>query len=162
MHFATLTALALALVGATNAKPTIAKHSGLGSPKASGVSVASSFPVSDLDAAQAKVKADTTLNTNGGLRIDITAADFPADLLLCESVNCANCFEFDLSVLPHQTCLTANFDFVSVAISQPSNSGLDFGVFVGPPGCASFGQIPVVNECFNVNGGPFSDFALVD
>lgn len=151
MFFATFTALALALAGAVSAKPTIASHGALGTPKATDVSVAGVFPAFNIDDVQSKANANTTFNLSGGLSIDAVAADFPATLLLCQATGCASCFAFDLSTLPHQTCLTSNFNFVSAAISQPSNSGLDFGVFVGPPGCATFGQLPAVNTCFNLN-----------
>ena len=94
------------------------------------------------------------------------AASSSATLLLCEQRACGSCLAFDLLSAPHDVCLAPSvprdFRFSSVAISQPSNEGLPFGVLVGPPGCASFAQIPTVNECFNVNGGPFTDFALIE
>ncbi len=50
--------------------------------------------------------------------------------------------------------------FSSVVVTQQFNEALPYGVFVGPPGCASFAQIPTINTCFNLNGGPFTDFEL--
>ena len=77
------------------------------------------------------------------------------------ATNCASCVDFNLAIfgLP-QPCLSDINGFNSVGISQPSAEGLPFAVLVGPPGCESFAQFPTVNECFNVNGGPWDQWAL--
>lgn len=147
MFFAAITILAIALVGAANAKPTIALHGAVSTPRGANVNVGGIFPASDLDAGQSKNEADTTLNLSGDLSVDAVAADFPATLLLCQATNCGGCIAFDLSTLPRGTCITTSFGFVSIAISQPSNSGLDFGVFVG----CILAELTVVNTCFNLN-----------
>ena len=133
-------------------------------PDAAAVTTAASFPVHELAAAGTGIP--NTLRTSPavafpGLHSDAAQQTFPATLLLCPTASCASCFSFDLSTLPVNQCLSTS-PFTSVAISQPSNEGLPFAVLVGPAGCLSFAQIPTVNTCFNVNGGPFSDFALVD
>ncbi|KAI1788179.1 hypothetical protein LXA43DRAFT_1063839 [Ganoderma leucocontextum] len=160
MHFAVLTTLALAFIGAAFANPTIASSADLGAPMEDDVSAPDTFPVIDLSSVDSETAlANTTLNTLGDLR-DGPAAQFgAATLLLCQSFNCRRCFGFDIGRLPHRVCLTANPGFFSVAISQPSNFGLPFGVFVGPR-CSSFAQVPRVNTCFNIIGGPFQKVAL--
>ncbi|KAI0351931.1 hypothetical protein OH77DRAFT_844212 [Trametes cingulata] len=120
-------------------------------------SVAASFPV--LDITSAKAHPNITLG-HGGIHADAAQAEFPATLLLCPTASCISCFGFDLSVVPTNECLAAGLSYVSVAINQPSNEGLPFGVFIGPPGCASFLQIPAVNTCYNINGATFSDYAV--
>ena len=132
-------------------------------PVSNAVTIGAHFPVHELriDSAVDTVQAKVTHPSASGLHRDTADSTFPATLLLCPSTNCASCFSFDLSTLPVDECLSTSA-FFSVAISQPSNEGLPFGVLVGPPGCASFAQIPVVNECFNVNGGPFTDFAILE
>ncbi|RPD53656.1 hypothetical protein L227DRAFT_481056, partial [Lentinus tigrinus ALCF2SS1-6] len=123
--------------------------------------IAAKFPVHELGSASVAAHSNSTLASASGVHSDAADAIFPATLLLCPSFNCASCFSFDLSTLPIDQCLIdLSSSFESVAISQPSNEGLPFAVLVGPPGCASFAQIPLVNECFNVNGGPFTDFAI--
>ncbi|KAI0372685.1 hypothetical protein BV20DRAFT_39257 [Pilatotrama ljubarskyi] len=119
--------------------------------------VAASFPVVDITSA--KAHPNITLG-HGGIHADAAQAEFPATLLLCPTTSCISCFGFDLSATPTNLCLAAGFSYSSVAINQPSNEGLPFGVFIGPPGCASFLQIPAVNTCYNINGGTFSDYAV--
>ncbi|CDO68195.1 hypothetical protein BN946_scf184938.g47 [Trametes cinnabarina] len=119
--------------------------------------IAAKFPVFDLDKVQAH--PNITL-TQGGIHIDAAQAEFPATLLLCTTTSCISCFGFDLSTLPTNECIASGINFQSAAISQPSNEGLPFGVFVGPGGCASFAQLPAVNTCYNVNPAPFSDYAI--
>ena len=135
-------------------------------PVSNAVTIGAHFPVHELrigDSAIDSVQAKVTHPSASGLHSDTADATFPATLLLCPSTNCASCFSFDLSTLPVDECLfDSSSSFESVAISQPSNEGLPFAVLVGPTGCASFAQIPTVNECFNINGGPFADFAVVE
>ncbi|KAH9888992.1 hypothetical protein C8Q73DRAFT_655076 [Cubamyces lactineus] len=119
--------------------------------------IASKFPVVDLGSIQAH--PNVTLS-QAGIHVDAAQQEFPATLLLCPTTSCISCFGFDLSTLPTNECLAAGFNFESIAINQPSNEGLPFGVFVGPPGCLSFAQIPSVNTCYNANNGPFVDYAI--
>ncbi|OJT08610.1 hypothetical protein TRAPUB_537 [Trametes pubescens] len=139
-------ALAL-LAHAVHASPAVPVKTNIGAK----------FPVHDLSAGGAR--PNTTLSTSG-LHAAVVPADFPANLLLCNTVSCISCIQLDMSTLPHNECLNSGIEALSVAISQPSNSGLDFGVFVAPDGCASFTQIPAVNTCYNVNGETVSGFAL--
>ena len=142
----------------------LAPVSAAAQPNLAGVTTAASFPTQEL--ALPGVAHTSTAGTSPavafpGIHSDAAQQTFPATLLLCPTANCASCFAFDLSTFPLDECF-ATSSFTSVAISQPSNEGLPFAVLVGPAGCLSFAQIPTVNTCFNVNGGPFSDFALVD
>ena len=141
-------AIALALFGQTAfAAP----------PSTEATDIASKFPVFDFGSIQAH--PNVTL-APGGIHVDAAQQTFPATLLLCPTTSCISCFGFDLSAIPANNCLTAGFNFASFSINQPSNEGLPFGVFVGPPGCTSFFQIPEVNECFNVVNGTFADYSL--
>ncbi|KAH9926270.1 uncharacterized protein BXZ73DRAFT_90946 [Epithele typhae] len=159
--------ITVALVAAACANPLPASEASVHPlASASGVTTAASFPLHDLASSLGPLPASALVGTTPAPffakspTADAAEATFPATLLLCPGVNCASCFGFDLSTLPVDVCLTTS-SFNSVAISQPSNEGLPFGVLVGPPGCASFAQIPTVNQCFNVNGGPFVDFAII-
>ncbi|KAI0629112.1 hypothetical protein C8Q77DRAFT_305791 [Trametes polyzona] len=140
---------------------TLVGHARLIPISAEPTDIGASFPVHPIGPAS---PLPTQNNTHGrpGPHPNIVPSDFPATLLLCNTVNCISCFQFDLSTIPHNSCLQAGFSYLSMAINQPNNAGLDFGVFGGPAGCASFAQIPTVNECFNSgpNGQAFADFAL--
>ncbi|KAI0754938.1 hypothetical protein C8Q80DRAFT_399255 [Daedaleopsis nitida] len=124
--------------------------------------MAAGFPIHDL----ASFEMLTNFTSGGhGVHADATAAAFPATLLLCPSLNCASCFAFNMASLPINQCLLdTSSTFSSFAISQPSGAGLaPFRLFVGPAnGCASGAQTTVVNECFNINGPQFQDFALLE
>ncbi|KAH9935180.1 uncharacterized protein BXZ73DRAFT_100567 [Epithele typhae] len=159
--------ITVALVAAACANPLPASEVSVHPlASASGVTTAASFPLHDLASSLGPVPASAAVGTTPAPffakspSADAVEATFPATLLLCPGTNCASCSGFDLSRIPVNVCF-ATSAFRSVAISQPSNSGLPFGVVVGPSGCSSFAQIPTVNQCFNVNGGPFSDFALI-
>ncbi|KAI0741716.1 hypothetical protein C8Q80DRAFT_151361 [Daedaleopsis nitida] len=119
------------------------------------------FPVHDL-ASFGRV-TNTTSGAHGGVHVDAAEAIYPATLLLCPAFSCTSCFAFDLSTIPIDECLVdLSSSFNSVAVAQPSNEGLPYAVTVGTAGCATLVGISVVNECFNVNGGPFVDFALIE
>jgi hypothetical protein len=158
MLFSLLT-LSIAFIGATNAilttSTTKAVHATIDS-----VSIARSIPVVDLANIDV-TRQNVTLATKGSstLRVDAAQAPFPATLLLCRTTGCGSCTGFDISLFPHNTCLIANpaFGFFSVFITQPSNEGFAFGVYAGPT-CPGLGLIPLVNTCFNVNGGPYQVF----
>ena len=92
---------------------------------------------------------------------DADNGTFPATLLLCLGPNCEDCSPFDLKTFPVSECI-GTLPFGSVTINQTSNEGLPLGVLVGLRGCKLFAQVPVVNECFNITGGGFSDVALVE
>ncbi|KAI0657963.1 hypothetical protein C8Q70DRAFT_918529 [Cubamyces menziesii] len=142
-----LTAIALALFSQTAfAAP----------PSTEATDIASKFPVFDFGSIQAH--PNVTL-AQGGIHVDAAQQEFPATLLLCPTASCISCFRFDLSATTTNECFAAGFDFASFSIDQPSNEGLSFGVFVGPPGCLSFFQIPEVNACFNVVNGTFADYS---
>ncbi|KAI8996337.1 hypothetical protein BD414DRAFT_477607 [Trametes punicea] len=144
----TFAAVALALLGqAVYASPLTAETT----------DVAAAFPVVDLSSVQAH--PNITLS-QGGIHIDAAQQEFPATLLFCPTVSCISCFGIDLSSVPTNECLASGVNFASVSINQPSNEGLPFGVFVGPPGCESFVQLPAVNTCYNVNPAPFTDYAV--
>lgn len=152
MMFTTvITALAVALfTQATQAKPLGAL-----------TDIGAKFPVLDLPLGSTSVPNATLARGGGAPHPDIVPSDFPAFLLLCSTVSCISCFQLDMSVIPHNSCINPGVPIVSMAISQPTNVGLDFGVFLGPAGCLSFAQLPTVNTCFNAAmGGPFADYAL--
>ena len=139
----------------------------LANPISRAATVSPNFPVSDrtISRANTTVHADVSkvaqriaLGRHAGLA---ARQEFPADLLLCPSANCASCFEVNLDGAVLDECETLGEAFISVAISQPGNVGLPFEVLVGPAGCAEFAQIPAVNECFNINED-FETFALVE
>ncbi|KAI0372655.1 hypothetical protein BV20DRAFT_1111856 [Pilatotrama ljubarskyi] len=156
--FSTLTFLALAFFSQyayavssslTNSPPT---------------DIAAALPVVDIHALTPK--ANATLSAAGPSRIhaDVfgeSPTDFPATLMLCTTDLCISCFPLDMSTLPVGMCLSDSFNIKSVAIVQPSDAGLSFGVFVGAPGCLRFIQIPMVNTCFSTdNGTTMSDIAI--
>ncbi|KAI0741736.1 hypothetical protein C8Q80DRAFT_152650 [Daedaleopsis nitida] len=88
-----------------------------------------------------------------------------ATLLLCQNTDCGGCQGFDLNAAPRDACLVpseSSFQFWSVAISQPRDSGLPYGVLVGPGGCTEFSYIPRVNTCYDVPNPPFTEFAIND
>ncbi|KAH9945174.1 uncharacterized protein BXZ73DRAFT_96162 [Epithele typhae] len=157
------TLVAAALVAYAHANPIEASAS---DASASDLAAAASFPKLDFTSSLAPLPTSAengTLPSDSfqGPSTDLGEAIFPATLLICPSLNCANCLSYDLLTTPMNTCFRTT-PFVSMAIVQPSNEGLPFGVFVGPPGCHDFLKIPAVNICVNViSGGPFNDFALV-
>ena len=164
MLFAITVAALIALAQVAHGNP-LSPIAASAPPTSGAVTTASSFPQHELGAAGAASAATagtSPASAFAALNGDTAQQTFPATLLLCPGTGCASCFGFDLSTFPFDECFATSFSFESVAISQPSNEGLPFGVLVGPPGCASFAQIPTVNECFNVNGGPFTDFALIE
>ncbi|OJT08607.1 hypothetical protein TRAPUB_534 [Trametes pubescens] len=128
-------------------------------PEATGVTtLAASFPVSELST-ESGVRSNTTL---AGRALHGLAArqEFPIDLLLCPAANCANCSTFPTEGLPKFTCFNADFTYKSASISQPSGEGFPFAIQAATPNCNSRAQLPGVNECFNLNGGPFNSFIL--
>ncbi|KAH9945202.1 uncharacterized protein BXZ73DRAFT_96192 [Epithele typhae] len=157
------TLVAAALVAYAHANPIDASAS---DASASELTAAASFPRLDFTSSLAPLPTSAengTLPSDSfqGPSTDLGEPIFPPTLLVCLSLNCANCVLYDLLATPVNICLRT-IPFVSVGIAQPSNEGLPFGVFVGPSGCHSFVKIPAVNTCLNViSGGPFSDFALV-
>lgn len=144
--------LSVALAHVASATPIVA-------PEAAGVTaLAASFPVSELSI-ESGVHSNTTLA--GHVHGLVARQEFPANLLLCPTLNCASCLSFTTQGQAENTCFNPGFSFVSTAISQPSGQGLPFAVLVGTPGCASLAQIPQVNTCFNLNGGTFDTFAFL-
>ncbi|OJT08608.1 hypothetical protein TRAPUB_535 [Trametes pubescens] len=147
-----LAILSVALAHVVSATPIVATE-------ATGVTtLAASFPISELRL-ESGVHSNTTLA--GHVQGLVARQEFPANLLLCPTLNCASCLSFTTQAQAENTCFNAGFVFDSAAISQPSNQGLPFAVLVGTPGCAALAQIPTVNECFNLNGGPFTTFAFL-
>ncbi|KAI1788163.1 hypothetical protein LXA43DRAFT_1026497 [Ganoderma leucocontextum] len=124
-------------------------------PTTSDVTIAAGFPIRTLD-----IIRNGTTGTHGIIRGRAAAAN-PATLLLCPTTNCATCSGFNLSSFAEDECFLTNVAALSVAISQPAGGGLPFEVAVGTAGCATLAEIPAINECFNVNGGPFTNFALL-
>ena len=118
-----------------------------------------SFPVSNLTFGGAN--SGTTL-PQAGLNTNSAQAEFPASLLLCRNTACAGCTSFNLSAIPQNICFSPDplFSFLSVAVVQPSNQGLPFGVEVGPANCGEVAAIPRVNECFDVRGAVFEAFEI--
>ena len=142
------------------------------------VTLAQGFPIRTLDIIRDAITGnvhdgtigarDTTGTHDGttgaydGTILDRAAAANPAILLLCPTTNCATCSGFNLSTFPTNECFLTNVQAVSVGISQPGGGGLPFTVAVGTAQCATLAAIPAVNECFNINGGPFTNFALLE
>ncbi len=127
------------------------------------VTIAAGFPIRTLDIIRNGTTGthDGTTGTHDGTIRGRSAAANPATLLLCPGANCATCSGFDLSSFPEDECFLTNVAALSVAISQPAGGGLPFTVAVGTAQCATLAAVPAVNECFNVNGGPFTNFALL-
>ncbi|KAI0351932.1 hypothetical protein OH77DRAFT_1429258 [Trametes cingulata] len=155
--FSTLTVLALAFFGQsayavssslTNSPPT---------------DIGAALPVVNIHSLTPKANATLSAAGHSKIHADLfgeAPTDFPATLLLCPTDLCISCFAIDLSTLPVSMCLAESFNIKSVAISQPSDAGLSFGVFVGEPGCENFIQIPSVNGCFGDFGATISDIAI--
>ncbi len=148
MLFAAFTTLALALAGTVRGTP-VATATTL-SPIINSVSAAASVPVVSLDLGSVAAHGNVTVG-NGAAHTDAAEAIYPATIFFCSSFNCSGCAGFDLSIQPHQMCLSPGFNFVSMFISQPSNEGLPFAIYMGPVGLAAFAQVPVVNTCYNAN-----------
>ncbi|KAI0800287.1 hypothetical protein C8Q74DRAFT_402830 [Fomes fomentarius] len=114
----------------------------------------SDFPVANIGSLSPKPDVS-------GVNTAVALAEFPATLLLFRNLQCSGqVTQVNLSATPANECFVSPSDFNSVAVSQPSNQGLPFGVGVGPSPCQQFAQIPRVNTCFNINGGPFSDYTV--
>lgn len=126
-------------------------------PKATGSTIAASFPISELS--EASTHPNTTL-AGPALRGLAARQEFPIDLLLCPTANCAECTTFPTEGLPKFTCFKAGFTYVSALISQPSGEGFPFAIQAATPNCGSRSQLVAVNECFNLPGGPFNSFIL--
>ncbi|KAI0372686.1 hypothetical protein BV20DRAFT_38990 [Pilatotrama ljubarskyi] len=122
------------------------------------------LPIADIHALTPKANATLSSAGHSKIHADLfgeSPTDFPATLLVCPTDECISCFPLDMSTFPVSTCLAESFNIKSVAISQPSDAGLSFGVFVGAPGCSGFIQIPTVNECFSTDfGATMSDIAI--
>ncbi|TFK88016.1 hypothetical protein K466DRAFT_598996 [Polyporus arcularius HHB13444] len=144
----TFVTLALALLSAVQATP-VASGTTV-HPVVDSVSADGTLPVVGLALGSAGVHGNVTVGTSG-VHGDSVNAVYPATIFLCRSTGCGSCTGFDLSIQPHQTCLTGGFNYVSAFINQPSNQGLPFAVYTGPSGCGSFAQVPVVNTCYNAN-----------
>ncbi len=149
-------------MGAAHACATIASRADLGTPLAHNVSLPDTLPSIKLDSIQGAIEGNTTLRLSGDPLEGISALQvFPATLFLCRSFGCVSgCFTFDLRALQQGVCLRTDFGFNSVGILQPSDVGLPFGVFVGPPGCRAFDKLPFLNACFDVNAGPYTQVFL--
>ncbi|OJT08603.1 hypothetical protein TRAPUB_530 [Trametes pubescens] len=100
----------------------------------------------------------SSLRNNTTLRAD--AID--PILLLCSGTNCQACNVFDMVDLLTDTCFPAGLTFVSAAYVVTNQLGLSFTPSVGTSGCASILELPTPNTCFNINGGTFNTFALLN
>ncbi|KAI0666823.1 hypothetical protein C8Q78DRAFT_1057180 [Trametes maxima] len=129
--------------------------------------IAASFPIVNIHSAVSKPNVTLPYGASRSrLHADVAIppGTFPATLLACSTENCISCIPFDMSTFPHNTCLAESFNISSVAINQPSDQGLPFGVFVGS-GCTNFIQIPGVNQCFtteNADGTPIGNDIAVN
>ncbi|TFK88019.1 hypothetical protein K466DRAFT_521547, partial [Polyporus arcularius HHB13444] len=140
---------ALAFLGAVHANP-LATSKTL-TPLVHDVNAGHGFPVVDLDLGSVAAHGNVTVG-KGGVHADSADSTYPAYIYICPVYNCASCYVYDLSEIPHEECLAFTFDFHSIAISQPSSEGLPFAVYSGPAGCGAFAQVPLVNTCYNTNG----------
>lgn len=123
------------------------------------LTLAASFPIRQLSASG--VRPNNTLPSSD-FRALAARQEFPATLLLCQLVNCQGCTSFPIQGEIENTCIAPGFIYMSAAVSQPSNEGLqDVLCDVGTTGCASAATLPMVNECFNLSGGTFDEFAIV-
>ncbi|KAI0703958.1 hypothetical protein C8Q76DRAFT_631777 [Earliella scabrosa] len=119
--------------------------------------VVSKFPVSDI----------VLTPTPGNLTLEALGlhsnATVPSVLITCTEANCGGNCDFTGLPTAFNTCEGLPV-FNSVAVSQQFNEALAYGVFVGPSGCASFAhwQIPAINTCFNINGGPIQVFEITE
>ena len=115
------------------------------------VAVTTNFPHAELNSVAGVLNLTRSAN---GVHTDTTQAEFPASLVFFSGTQCTGtASSVDLSTLAHARCFPTP-SYNSLAIVQPSNEGLLFGVFVGPgTQCASLTQIPSVNTCFNTPSG---------
>ncbi|CDO70132.1 hypothetical protein BN946_scf184783.g16 [Trametes cinnabarina] len=151
MHLTIATIVAALCVGATKASTL-----SLGIlPHYTVDVIPGTFPIVDLQSA--KGAPNVTLPRDG-VQPDTTQADFPAILYLCAADRCVDCWGLDLATMPERECFNAGFSFVTAIISQPSNTGLSFEVFVAPPGCTPPGQLAQVNVCYFTYPTPFDSF----
>ncbi|OJT08606.1 hypothetical protein TRAPUB_533 [Trametes pubescens] len=150
MHYSLVT-FTLALAGLTvSATPITLDASTL----------AASFPIRQLSV-PGGVHPNSTLPSSD-FRALAARQEFPANLLLCQLVNCQGCTSFPIQGEIQDTCIAPGFIYTSAAIAQPSNEGLtDFLCDVGTTGCAEVATLPTVNECFNLSGGTFDECAIV-
>ncbi|KAH9923169.1 uncharacterized protein BXZ73DRAFT_12384, partial [Epithele typhae] len=77
-------------------------------------------------------------------------------LLLCSTSNCASCTSFATTNLGFGNCFFAG-NFVSVGISNPNNV-FHVDIDIAPANCTNWVEIPQDNVCFNINGGPFTQY----
>lgn len=107
--------------------------------------------------------ASTSLQ-HGSLRHNTTLQADALDpvLLLCAGTNCQACNVFDMAGQLTDTCFAAGNTFVSAAYVVTNQQGLPFTPSVGTPGCASILELPTPNTCFNINGGTFNTWALIE
>ncbi|KAL1943022.1 hypothetical protein VTO73DRAFT_4693 [Trametes versicolor] len=146
-----LSALALTLLGrpvtATPVTPDLA-------------AIAASLPIVELGSP----RAAPTFLQQGSLRHNTTLHADALDpiLLLCPGTNCQTCTVVDMSGQLTDTCFLAGFTFVSAAYVVTNQVPLPFTPGVGTSQCASLLSLPTANTCFNIGGGPFNTFALLD
>ncbi|CDO70131.1 hypothetical protein BN946_scf184783.g15 [Trametes cinnabarina] len=147
MRLTVATLIAVLYVGATRAGP-------LSSNKV-GVVVPGTFPIVDLTS----VKGTPNVTLSGkDAKPDVVQQDPPATLFLCRDRNCVDCEGIDLATVPERQCLTLDLLYNSAIISEPSNSGLSFEVYIAPPGCNPLYQLPAVNICY-FTPAPFDSYA---
>ncbi|TFK85241.1 hypothetical protein K466DRAFT_198572 [Polyporus arcularius HHB13444] len=156
--------LALGLVGAVQATPVASITPIIATPIVTGEdgSLDWRVPVVNQDLVSAGAQGNVTIGT-GGVHADVANSQYPATIYFCEGGQCgigAECKGFDLSIQPHQSCLTPGFEFYSIFIYQPSNEGLPYAIYTGPVGCSTYYQVPRVNTCYVTNGYTGWDFQL--
>ena len=119
-------------------------------------SPARTLPVADT--VLVPTAADFTSTAKGGIHAEGTVSSI---LMVCTEAACGGVCSNIALPLQFDTCLGAPA-FNSLAVLQQYNEALGYGVWVGPSGCQSFAQIPQINTCYNVNGGPWTDFEVTE
>ena len=102
----------------------------------------------------------TTANlavSHHGLTTDATTIP---QLLLCSTANCASCEAILLQNLGDGNCFFAG-SFISVGILNPNNV-FHVSTDIAPANCQNWVEIPEDNVCFNINGGPFTQYGQLD
>ena len=103
----------------------------------------------------------TDLEAVGALpHSDLVADVTEPTMLACSSPNCVGCTRWSLQGLGESNCFFIG-SFVSVGIDNPSNV-FHVAIDIAPNNCQNWLEIPQDNVCFNINGGPFTQYGALD
>ena len=89
-----------------------------------------------------------------------TADSSIPQLYVCSTANCASCTAILLENLGEGNCFYIG-DFISVGVVNPDNT-YHLPVDIAPANCQNWLEIPEDNVCYNINGGPFTQYGEGD